>query len=84
MRITCPHCGPRDQREFTYKGAAILDRPEGGWGPEWHDALHLRDNPAGRVRDLWYHGCCGSWIVVERDTVTHQVFGTELAAEGRV
>ena len=21
MRITCPHCGERDRREFTYQGA---------------------------------------------------------------
>ena len=29
MRLTCPHCGERDLREFTYRGAATwLDRPD--------------------------------------------------------
>ncbi len=83
MRITCPLCGVRDRREFYYQGAAcMLDRP----APEaplevWHDYLHLRDNPAGDTRDLWYHEPCATWIVVHRNTVTHEIHGVELAAE---
>lgn len=80
MRIPCPLCGPRDRREFYYRGAA-LDRPEGaGWSAAWDDYLHLRDNPAGEVRDLWCHEAgCGAWLVVTRDTATHAVHGAELA-----
>ena len=81
MRLACPHCGERDQREFTPRGAHLPDRPDGDWGPEWHDWLHLRDNPAGRSRELWYHGPCGAWLVVDRDTVTHAIHGTRLARE---
>ena len=81
MRLTCPVCGERDRREFYYQGAAnMLDRP-GADAPvdAWADWLHLRDNPAGRTRDLWYHEAgCTSWLVVERDTVTHEVFAVEL------
>ena len=74
MRLTCPHCGARDLREFTYGGAA-LDRPEGDWGPEWDAFIHLRDNPAGLSREGWYHEKgCSAWLVVERDTRTHEVF----------
>ncbi len=84
MRIRCPICGDRDLREFTYKGDAVaLNRP----GPEaaaqaWDDYLHLRRNPAGATRELWYHGGgCGAWIVVTRDTVTHEILGAVLAEE---
>lgn len=82
MRLTCPLCGTRDRREFTYQGDAVaLDRPSPKAGPEaWHAYVHLRDNPAGETRDLWYHDPCQSWLVVTRDTVTHAVRATALAA----
>ena len=66
MRILCPLCGSRDRREFYYYGAEdYLHRPEPGAAPEaWDNYLHLRDNPAGITRDLWYHETgCASWIV---------------------
>ena len=84
MRITCPICGERDLREFYYKGAAsMLERPDPDAAPEaWDAYLHRRDNPAGVTRELWYHAQgCGSWIVVTRNTVTHEVISTELASE---
>ena len=43
--------------------------------------IHLRDNPAGPTRDLWYHDPCGAWIVAERNTVTHAFTSTTLTAE---
>jgi len=84
MRITCPICGERDRREFYYQGDAIaLSRPEVDDTPEeWDAYLHLRDNPAGVTRDLWYHEMgCGAWLVVTRNTVTHEVLGAELAQD---
>jgi heterotetrameric sarcosine oxidase delta subunit len=81
MRLTCPLCGPRDRREFYYMGAADwLARPEAAAPPEaWHDYIHLRDNPAGEVEDLWYHEAgCAQWLRVRRDTVTHEVFAVAL------
>ncbi|MEO3415708.1 sarcosine oxidase subunit delta [Roseovarius sp. CAU 1744] len=84
MRITCPNCGERDRREFYYTGAAtILDRPEAGAGDAaWDDYLHNRDNPAGVVRDLWYHEAgCAAWVVVTRNTVTHEMLAAELASQ---
>ena len=83
MRIGCPYCGERDLREFTYRGAAVaLDRPEPDAGPEaWDTYVHLRDNPAGDTRDLWYHDPCGAWIEVSRNTVTHAVHDTRPARE---
>ncbi len=81
MHIPCPLCGPRDLREFTYKGHdTYLYRPAPDAPPDaWNAYLHLRDNPAGATRDLWYHGAgCGAWLIVDRDTVTHQISGAAL------
>ena len=86
MRIPCPHCGERDAREFSYLGHETwLHRPAADAPPEaWDDYLHNRANPAGPTRDLWYHGLgCGAWLVVGRDTVTHEVHGARLAGEAR-
>ena len=79
MRISCPCCGPRDRREFTYYGAAVyLNRPAADASAgDWDDYLHLRDNPAGETRDLWYHDPCGAWAVVTRDTISHAISAVE-------
>jgi sarcosine oxidase subunit delta len=84
MRLPCPICGERDRREFYYQGEAVaLDRPAPDADERaWDDYLHNRDNPAGETRDLWYHdGGCGSWLVVHRNTVTHEVYSAELARD---
>ncbi len=83
MRITCPNCGERDRREFYYQGDAVaLARPASDAGPQaWDDYLHNRENPAGDTQDLWFHEAgCGAWIVVSRNTVTHAIDSTTLAA----
>jgi methylglutamate dehydrogenase subunit B len=80
MRIDCPHCGERDAREFTYLGDASVRRPD----PLAPDALeqfasyvYVRDNPAGLHREFWYHAPCEAWLVVARDTRTHEISGVE-------
>ena len=83
MRLTCPNCGERDRREFYYVGAAAaLERPVADAPVEaWDDYVHNRDNPAGVTRDLWYHESgCSAWVVVTRDTTTHDVLKCELAS----
>ncbi|WP_300548995.1 sarcosine oxidase subunit delta [Roseovarius sp.] len=84
MRLPCPICGERDRREFTYSGSAVaLERPGTEAAPEaWDDYLHNRDNPAGVTRDLWFHELgCAAWLVVTRNTLTHEVLGAKLASE---
>jgi len=84
MRINCPVCGERDSREFHYRGSAkLLERPAGDAPAEaFFDYVYLRDNPAGRNRELWFHeNGCRAWIVAERDTVTHAFFSTVLAKD---
>jgi sarcosine oxidase subunit delta len=86
MLIPHPLLGPRDAAEFVYLGdAALIDRPD--W--QAHDAMaqfhaygYLRDNPAGVHRELWYHEQGDrSWLVVTRDTVTHEITRAELARD---
>jgi sarcosine oxidase subunit delta len=81
MRLPCPFCGERDAAEFTYRGDAAPARPDTGSDAEaWYDYVYLRDNPAGPIRELWFHRAgCQSWIVVERDTRTHAVSNATLA-----
>lgn len=84
MRLTCPLCGPRDRREFYYSGSeAYLNRPAAD-APvaAWDDMLHLRANPAGVTRDLWYHETgCGLWLLVTRNTITHEILAVERVAD---
>ncbi|MCH2076942.1 MAG: sarcosine oxidase subunit delta [Rhodobacteraceae bacterium] len=84
MRLKCPICGERDSREFTYMGhASMLERPAPDAGDVvWDDYLHNRENIAGVVEELWQHTeGCGAWLVVQRDTRTHEVLGVKLARE---
>ena len=86
MRLPCPNCGERDRREFYYKGhATFLDRPDPDAGDDaWEHYMHLRENPCGETRDLWQHEAgCGAWIVVTRNTATHEVLGATLVSEGK-
>jgi sarcosine oxidase subunit delta len=86
MIINHPLLGPRDAAEFYVLGdAALIDRPEGltdGAAEAFHDYMYLRDNPAGEHRELWYHEQGDrSWLVVTRNTLTHEVTKVELARD---
>ena len=84
MRIPCPICGERDRREFYYVGdAKIINRPSPDASEDlWNDYLHNRENPAGSMKDLWYHESgCNSWLIVTRNTVTHEVESAELTVD---
>ena len=78
MRIPCPYCGPRGNEEFTYLGDATRARVPIRLAPDaaqaFYDYVYLRDNPSGHHRELWYHGGgCRSWLVVTRNTRTHEI-----------
>jgi sarcosine oxidase subunit delta len=86
MIINHPLLGPRDASEFTYLGdASILHRPD--WENEdslkiFTDYGYLRNNPAGLHRELWFHELGDrSWLVVTRDTVTHEITAVELGRD---
>lgn len=77
MQLPCPFCGLRDYTEFTYGGDASIRRPvvpEALDDAAWAAYMYLRANTRGAHRELWQHsGGCRRWIVVCRDTATHEV-----------
>lgn len=85
MRIPCPFCGERDLSEFQYAGDARPVRPD----PRARDAMarfveyvYVRDNPAGAHIEIWQHRHgCRSWLIVQRDTVTHRIESARFAAD---
>ena len=86
MIINHPLLGPRDAQEFTYLGdASLIDRPD--WQAEdaaeqFYNYQYLRNNPAGEHRELWFHeGGDRSWLVVTRNTVSHEISNVELARD---
>ena len=88
MLINHPLLGPRDAQEFVYKGdASLLRRPDSNAEDaleRFTDYAYLRDNPAGEHRELWYHEQGDrSWLVVTRNTLTHEVLDVQLASEVR-
>ena len=91
MRIDCPCCGLRDVGEFNLLGDAKPVRPDGMDTSlaAMMDYVYLRDNPAGPYRELWYHGFgCRSWLVVSRNTRTHEiaevVFARDMARDRHI
>ena len=86
MIINHPLLGPRDSSEFTYLGdASLIHRPD--WQSD--NALesfveygYLRSNPSGEHRELWFHEQGDrSWLVVTRNTVSHEIISVELARD---
>lgn len=74
MRIPCPHCGPRDSREFSYYGDARTARGED------FASTYLRDNPTGAHAELWQHVLgCRAWLEVVRNISSHEVISVKEA-----
>jgi methylglutamate dehydrogenase subunit B len=86
MLIPHPLLGLRDAQEFVYLGdARLMQRPNPSAADAdeaFHDYVYLRDNPAGVHRELWFHEQGDrSWLVVTRNTVTHEILGATLAVD---
>jgi sarcosine oxidase subunit delta len=84
MLIPHPILGSREAREFTYLGdVRLIDRPDPS-APDaeaaFCDYVFLRDNLAGVHCELWFHEQGDrSWLVVTRNTISHEILGAELA-----
>lgn len=74
-RIACPHCGPRDEAEFRYRGDATVARPAADAGTEaFLDYVYNRDNPRGWHVEWWHHlHGCRRVLKVVRHTLTHDI-----------
>ncbi|MCP3463535.1 sarcosine oxidase subunit delta [Bradyrhizobium sp. CCGUVB23] len=84
MRINCPHCGTRSIKEFVYLGDATKTRPDGlDASPDsMFEYVYIRDNPAGPHDEYWYHDAgCHAWLVVTRNTRTHEILNVQTAQE---
>jgi methylglutamate dehydrogenase subunit B len=88
MIITCPHCGPRPVEEFTFNGDAKPVRPttnDPASLEQWFDYVYLRDNPRGVMDEYAHHsGGCRTWLVVTRNTDTHDVITAVTARDYQV
>ena len=84
IRINCPFCGERDHSEFGYGGDASIEYPAlDAPMEEWHDAIYLRENIRGMQSETWHHvSGCRMWLVVERDTMTHEIKSVRAAHDG--
>jgi heterotetrameric sarcosine oxidase delta subunit len=87
LLIECPYCGPRDEVEFRYGGAAHVAYPEDDErleDHEWGRFLFVRPNPKGRFAERWVHSHgCRRWFNAVRDTVTHEFVATYPAGRPR-
>ncbi len=85
MRIACPHCGERSLDEFVFLGDASVSRPDAGAADAaevFYAYAYLRRNAAGANDELWFHNAgCHAWLVVTRDTRTHEIFAVRLARD---
>ncbi len=85
MLISCPHCGLRPVEEFTFNGDAKPLRPESNdpaTMEQWFDYVYLRDNPRGLIDEYTHHsGGCRAWLVVTRNTETHEIAGVMTARD---
>lgn len=76
----CPFCGPRPETEFHFAVEAGKTRPEpaGEVGDaDWARYLYASEAPKGTAREIWQHVTCGTYFLLERDTVTRDVLGAK-------
>ena len=75
LRIPCPHCGPRDEAEFRYRGDATTRRPAADADREaFASYVFTRSNPAGWHVEWWHHvHGCRRVLKVVRHMLTHDI-----------
>ena len=75
--LPCPQCGPRDVYEFRWGGARSRRPAPDSPREAWVAYLYLRENPAGRLQEWWYHRMgCRRWFLAVRDTRSNEVAHT--------
>ncbi len=84
IRINCPYCGERDHSEFSYGGDGSITYPAlDASAEEWLEAVFQRENIRGVQTETWHHvSGCRQWLLVERDTMTHEIHSVHAAHEG--
>ena len=84
IRINCPYCGERDHSEFTYFCDGSVKYPALDASMEdWLQAVFQRENIRGVQTESWHHvNGCRMWLLVERDTMTHEIHSVRVAHPG--
>ena len=86
LLISCPHCGARDEAEFSCGGEAHIARPlaeNSITDAQFADYLFYRHNPKGVFLERWRHAAgCRRWFNMVRDTVSHEII--EIYAMGQM
>ena len=77
LLIDCPHCGARDEDEFSCGGEAHIARPlaENSINDaQFADYLFYRHNPKGVFLERWRHAAgCRKWFNMVRSTVSDEI-----------
>jgi len=74
LLIVCPHCGPRNSDEFTFRGELVARPGVAVSAPEWRAYLYEKANVADWQEETWFHGAgCRRFLRVERHTVSNVI-----------
>ena len=74
LLISCPHCGPRAQSEFTYERTLDAIVPLEAAPKLAMQVLFERTNPRRLDDELWRHSHgCRQFITLRRHRVTHEI-----------
>lgn len=68
MIFPCADIGERPKSEFRW-GGYLHPRPESGGAEEWHQHL-WQGEPAGLMREWWFHAPSDRWYLAERDVAS--------------
>ena len=74
LLITCPHCGPRNDNEFTFSGE-VIPRPDVDTdAATWRRYLYMKSNNAGWQEERWFHlSGCRRFLLIERNLDTNEI-----------
>ena len=75
--IHCPHCGDRNEDEFTYGGDVEHrrpDKPDAMSDAQWCEYIYCVPNTKGWAKEHWWHvRGCSRWILVERNSINNEL-----------
>ncbi len=83
LLIFCPHCGPRNDSEFTYQGQFRVRPGVDTARAAWRQYLYFESNTADWATERWFHRSgCRRFLIVERHTVSNAIRKVRDVADG--
>lgn len=74
LLVVCPHCGPRNDAEFTYQGEVVARPPVDADPTTWRRYLYIKQNVSDWQTERWFHTSgCRRFLEVERHTATNEI-----------